>query len=172
MGSTSTALGAGTSPVSAFTAGVFLGVGISIVAMGRLLQYVYEMGQRSSVAGDRANAETNEHDQANGIASSSSGDQTATTSTDVATLLLSPQNSEVIEVIVQSPPISSPDEITTSSTAGSFLAPTNVVAFEVAPSEFASTSSGHQPATHFTMADVFVATYSMLEDLISFASSF
>jgi len=53
MGSTSTALGAGTSPVSAFTAGVFLGVGISIVAMGRLLQYVYEMGQRSSVAGDR-----------------------------------------------------------------------------------------------------------------------
>jgi hypothetical protein len=53
MGSTSTALGAGTSPVSAFTAGVFLGVGISIVAMGRLLQYVYEMGQRSSVSGDR-----------------------------------------------------------------------------------------------------------------------
>jgi hypothetical protein len=100
-----------------------------------------------------ATAETNEDDQANGIASSSSGDQTATTSTDVATLLLSPQNSEMIEVIVQSPPISLPDEITTSSTSGSFLAPTNVVAFEVAPSEFASTSSGHQPATHFTMAD-------------------
>jgi hypothetical protein len=52
MGSTSTALGPGTSPVSAFTAGVFLGVGISIVAMGRLLQYVCEI-QRSSVAGDR-----------------------------------------------------------------------------------------------------------------------
>jgi hypothetical protein len=119
-----------------------------------------------------ANAETNEHDQANGIVSSSSGDQTAITSTDVATLLSSPQNSEVIEVIVQSPPISSPDEITTSSTAASFLAPTNVVAFEVAPPEFASTSSGDQPATHFTMADVFVATYSMVEDLISFASSF
>jgi hypothetical protein len=119
-----------------------------------------------------ANAETNEHGQAIGIASSSSGDQTATTSTDVATLFLSPPNSEMLEVIVQSPPISSPDEITTSSTAGSFLAPTNVVAFEVAPSEFASTSSGYQPATHFTMADVFVATYSMVEDLISFASSF
>ncbi|CAM6008293.1 unnamed protein product [Sphagnum balticum] len=172
MGSTSTALGAGTSPVSALTAGVFLGVGISILAMGRLLQYVYEMGQRSPAAGGRANAGTNEHDQANRIAPPSSGDQAATTSTDVATHLLSPQNSEVIEVIVQSPPISSPDEITTSSTAGSFLAPTNVVAFEVAPSEFASTSSGHQPATHFTVADVFVATYSMVEDLISFASSF
>jgi hypothetical protein len=119
-----------------------------------------------------ANAGPNEHDQANGIAPPSSGDQTATTSTDVATLLLSPQNSEVIEVIVQSPPISLPDQNTTSSTAGSFLAPTNVVAFEVAPSEFAATSSGHQPATHFTMADVFVATYSMVEDLISFASSF
>jgi hypothetical protein len=119
-----------------------------------------------------ANAEPNEHDQANGLAPPSSGDQTATTSTDVATLLLSPQNSEMIEVIVQSPPISSPDEITTSSTAGSVLAPTNVLAFEVAPSEFAATSSGHQPATHFTMADVFVVTYSMVEDLISFASSF
>jgi hypothetical protein len=119
-----------------------------------------------------ANAEPNEHDQANGIAPPSSGDQTATTSTDVATLLLSPQNSDVIEVIVQSRPISSPDEITTSSTAGSVLAPTNVVAFEVAPSEFAATSPGHQPATHFTMADVVVATYSMVEDLISFASSF
>jgi hypothetical protein len=119
-----------------------------------------------------ANAETNEHDQANGKAPPSSGDQTATTSTDVATLLLSPQNSEMIEAIVQSPPISSPDEITTSSTSGSFLASTNVVAFEVAPSEIASTSSGHQPATHFTMADVFVAMYSMVADLISYPSSF
>ncbi|CAK9269204.1 unnamed protein product [Sphagnum jensenii] len=168
MGSTSTALGAGTSPVSALTAGVFLGAGISIVAMGRLLPYVYEMGQRSPAAGSRANTETNEHDQANGIAPPSSGDQTA----DVATLLLSPQNSEMLEVIVQSPPTSSPDEITTSSTSGSFLAPTNAAAFEVAPSEFASTSSGHQPATHFTMTDVFVATYSMVGDVISFASSF
>lgn len=53
MGSTSTALGAGTSPVSALTAGVFLGAGISIVAMGRLLPYVYEMGQRSPAAGSR-----------------------------------------------------------------------------------------------------------------------
>ncbi|CAK9216435.1 unnamed protein product [Sphagnum troendelagicum] len=53
MGSTSTALGAGTNPVSALTAGVFLGVGISIVAMGRLLQYVHEMGQRSPAAGSR-----------------------------------------------------------------------------------------------------------------------
>ncbi len=54
MGSTSTASGAGTSPVSACAAGVFLGVGcISIFAMGKLLQYVYEMGQRSSAAGGR-----------------------------------------------------------------------------------------------------------------------
>jgi hypothetical protein len=119
-----------------------------------------------------SNAETNEQDQANGIASSSSGDQTATTSTDVATLVLSPPNIEMLEVIVQSPPTSSTDEIATNSTSSSFLAPTNAVAFEVAPSEFASTSSGHQPATHFTMADVFVATSSMVADLISFASSF
>ncbi|CAK9871908.1 unnamed protein product [Sphagnum jensenii] len=172
MGSTSTASSAGTSTVSAGATGVFLGVGcISIFAMGKLLQYVYEMGQRSA-AGGRANAETNEHDQANGIASSSSGDQTATTSTDVATLLLSPPNSEMLEVLVQSPPPISTDEIATNSTSSSFLAPINAVAFEVAPSEFASTSSGHQPATHFTMTDVFVATYSMVEDLISFASSF
>jgi hypothetical protein len=115
-----------------------------------------------------ANAETNEHNQANGVASSSSGDQTATTSTDVATLLLSPPNSEMLEVLVQSPPAI----YATNSTSSSFLAPTNAVAFEVAPSEFASTSSGHQPATQFTMTDVFVATYSMVEDLISFASSF
>jgi hypothetical protein len=119
-----------------------------------------------------ANAETNEHDQVNGIASSSSGDQTATTSTDAATLLLSPPNSEMLEVIVQSPPAISTDEIATNSTSSSFLAPTNAVAFEVAPSEFASTSSGHQPATHFRMTDAFVATYSMVEDLISFAFSF
>ncbi len=119
-----------------------------------------------------ANAETNEHNQANGVASSSSGDQTATTSTDVATPLLSPPNSEMLEVIVQSPPAISTDEIATNSTSSSSLAPTNAVAFEVAPSEFASTSSGHQPATHFTMADVFVATYSMVADLISFACSF
>jgi hypothetical protein len=52
------------------------------------------------------------------------------------------------------------------------LAPTNAVAFEVAPSEFASTSPGHEPATHFTMADVFVATYGMVADLISFTFSF
>ncbi|CAK9218383.1 unnamed protein product [Sphagnum jensenii] len=166
MGSTSTASSAGTSTVSAGAAGVFLGVGcISIFAMGKLLQYVYEMGQRSAAGG----RETNEQDQANGIASSSSGDQTATTSTDVATLLLSPPNSEMLEVIVQSPPTSSTDEIATNSTTSSFLAPTNA---EVGPSEFASTSSGHQPATHFTMADVFVATYGMLADLISFASLF
>ncbi len=119
-----------------------------------------------------ASAETNEHDQANGIASLSSGDQTATTSIDVATLLLSPPNSEMLEVIVQSPPTSSTDEIATNSTSSSFLAPTNAVAFEVAPSEFASTSSGHQPAAHFTMAGVFVTTYSMVADAISFASSF
>ncbi|KAH9572521.1 hypothetical protein CY35_02G155600 [Sphagnum magellanicum] len=173
MGSTSTTSGAGSNPVSACAAGVLLGVGcISIFAMGKLLQYMYEMGQRSAAAGGRANAETNEHDQANGIASSSSGDQTATTSTDVATLHLSPPNSEMLEVIVQSPPAISTDEIATNSTSSSFLAPTNAVAFEVAPPEFASTSSGHQPATHFTMADVFVATYSMVADLISFASSF
>jgi hypothetical protein len=119
-----------------------------------------------------ANAETNEHNQANGVASSSSGDQTATISTDVATPLLSPPNSEMLEVIVQSPPAISTDEIATNSTSSSSLAPTNAVAFEVAPSEFASTGSGHQPATHFTMADVFVATYSMVADLISFAYSF
>jgi hypothetical protein len=77
-----------------------------------------------------ANAEANEQDQANGIASSSSGDQTATNSTDVATLLLSPQNIEMLEVIVQSPPTSSTDEIATNSTSSSFLAPTNAVAFE------------------------------------------
>jgi len=53
MGSTSTALGAGTSPVSALTAGVFLGAGISIAAVSRLLPYVYEMGQRSPAAGSR-----------------------------------------------------------------------------------------------------------------------
>jgi hypothetical protein len=54
MGSTSTASGAGTSPVSACAAGVFLGVGcISIFVMGKLLQYVYGMGQRSSATGDR-----------------------------------------------------------------------------------------------------------------------
>ncbi len=54
MGSTSTASGASTSPVSACAAGVFLGVGcISIFVMCKLLQYVYEMGQRSSAAGGR-----------------------------------------------------------------------------------------------------------------------
>jgi hypothetical protein len=67
-----------------------------------------------------ANAKTNEHDQANGIAPPSSGDQTATTSTDVATLLLSPQKSEITEVIVQSPPISSPDESTQVLSQGHF----------------------------------------------------
>jgi hypothetical protein len=138
-----------------------------------ILQYqIFMTKSFVSMALLAANAETNEHDQANGIASSSSGDQTATTSTDVATLLLSPPNSEMLEIIVQSPPAISADEIATNSTSSSFLAPTDAVAFEVAPSEFASTSSGHQPATHFTMADVFVATYGMLTDLISFASSF
>jgi hypothetical protein len=54
MGSTSTASGAGSSPVSACAAGVLLGIGcISIFAMGKLLQYVYEMGQRLSAAGGR-----------------------------------------------------------------------------------------------------------------------
>ncbi len=52
MGSTSTASSAGTSTVSAGATGVFLGVGcISIFAMGKLLQYVYEMGQRSAAGG-------------------------------------------------------------------------------------------------------------------------
>jgi len=54
MDSTSTPSGAGSSPVSACAAGVLLGIGsISIFAMGKLLQYVYQMGQRSSAAGGR-----------------------------------------------------------------------------------------------------------------------
>jgi hypothetical protein len=54
MGSTSTASGVGSSPVSACAAGVLLGVGcISIFVMGKLLQYVYEMGRRSAAAGGR-----------------------------------------------------------------------------------------------------------------------
>ncbi len=64
MGSTSTASGAGSNPVSACAAGVFLGVGcISVFAMGKLLQYVYEMGQRSAAAGGRGKLSA--HDTSN-----------------------------------------------------------------------------------------------------------
>ncbi len=72
-------------------------------------------------------------------------------------LQMLPPNSKMLEVIVQSPPTGSADEIATISTS-SVLAPTNAVAFEVCPSEFASTSSGHQPVAHFTVANAFVTT--------------
>jgi hypothetical protein len=113
-----------------------------------------------------------ERNPTNEIASSSSTDETATTtSTDVATLLLSPPNGEMLEVVVQYPPTGSADELATISTS-SVLAPTNAVASEVGPSEFASTSSGHQPVAHFTVASAFVTTYSMVSEVISFVSSF
>jgi hypothetical protein len=96
---------------------------------------------------------TGEHNPPNEIASSSSTDETATTTcTDVATLLLSPPNSEMLKVIVHSPPTGSADEIATISTS-SVLAPTNAVAFEVGPSEFAFTSSGHQPVEKPLLCD-------------------
>jgi hypothetical protein len=94
-------------------------------------------------------ARRGEHRHVNRTDSSSSSDETATASGNVAAILPHPTtNSSVLEVVIQAPDTSNPtDEMATSSTSSALTTALNTMAFEMAP--FASSSSNQTD----TMAD-------------------
>ncbi|CAK9857324.1 unnamed protein product [Sphagnum jensenii] len=135
--------------ISVFGAGFLLGF---LMGFGyfKSLYIAYAMGRRStararSPAGVQI-AHRGQHRHLNRTDSSSSGDETATASENVAAILPHPTtNSSVLQVVIQPPDTSNPtDEMATSSTSSALTTALNTMASEMAPS---ASSSSNQTDT-------------------------